>query len=208
MKNTSSHTCSQQIGQIIYEGVEEIVGKTDSGLLFKAAGFPLPDAKQDTLASNKRLAYRNLSTLLEVIEKTYGHRGGQGIALRAGRASFKNVIKMYGQQMGFTKLDYRLLPTPARLKTGLHALAKTVSDLCEEPIRVLEDQHAWYWQIEHSPWCWGRHCGEATCHFTVGLVQEYLSWASGGKFYDVVETMCAAAGEEYCAFQISKQAIE
>jgi predicted hydrocarbon binding protein len=208
MKNSASHPCSQQIGQIIYEGIEEIVGKTDSGLLFKLANISLPDTNHEAAVSNKRLAYRNLSTLLKVIEDTYGHKGGQGIALRAGRASFKKVIRMYGQQMGFSKLDYRLLPTPARLKTGLHALAKTVSDLCEEPIRVLEDQGAWYWEIEHSPWCWERHSEEVTCHFTVGLVQEYLSWASAGKFYNVVETMCAAAGQEYCAIQINKQAIE
>jgi hypothetical protein len=208
MKNTPSHTCSQQIGQIIYEGIEEIVGKADSGLLFKLANFPLPDPKQDFLISNKQLAHKNLSTLLQVIENTYGHKGAQGIALRAGRASFKKVIRLYGQQMGFTKLDYRLLPTPARLKTGLHALAKTVSDLWQEPIRVLEDQGAWYWQIDHSPWCWRRRSEGATCHFTVGLVQEYLSWASGGKFYEVIETMCAASGQEYCAIQINKQAIE
>jgi len=208
MENTSNHTCSQQIGQIIYEGIEEIVGKADSSLLFMLAKFPLPDEKQAGTISNKPLVYRNLSRLLEVIEETYGHKGGQGIALRAGRASFKKVFGMYGQQMGFTKLDYRLLPIPARLKTGLNALANTISDLWQEPIRVLEDQGAWYWQIEHSPWCWERHHGEVACHFTVGLVQEYLSWASGGKYYDVVEIMCAAAGEEYCAFQINKQAFE
>ncbi|MDR3577994.1 MAG: 4-vinyl reductase [Anaerolineaceae bacterium] len=208
MKKSSNRPCSQQIGQITYEGIEEIIGKTESGLLFELAKFPLQHKKPQDAISNNNLAHKNLSRLLEVIEKTYGHRGGQGIAIRAGRASFKNVIRLYGQQMGFAKVDYLFMPTTARLTTGLHSLAKTLSDLWQEPIQVLEDQSAWYWQMEHSPWCCERHSDESTCHFTVGLLEGYLAWASGEKYYPVVETMCAAAGHEYCAIQINKQAIE
>ena len=33
------------------------------------------------------------------------------------------------------------------------------------------------------PLCWQRQNQRPGVHFTVGLLQEYLTWASGGQFY-------------------------
>jgi predicted hydrocarbon binding protein len=42
----------------------------------------------------------------------------------------------------------------------------------------------------------------------VGILQEALYWVSGGKFFNVEETHCIAAGDNACLIEIDKQPIE
>jgi predicted hydrocarbon binding protein len=87
-------------------------------------------------------------------------------------------------------------------------MAETLSDLCSLQILVKEDSQAWYWQSDHCPWCWQRHMEECMCHFNVGMLQEYVSWAGGGKVYHVTETECIAKGGSACTIRIDKKPID
>ncbi len=110
--------------------------------------------------------------------------------------------------MGLNNLDYRLLPTPTRIRAGLEALANVVSELCSEPFQAIEDGEAWIWQALTCPVCGQQRSEGSVCYFIVGLLQEFVSTISGGKIYNVVETECLAAGAESCTFRIYKQALE
>jgi predicted hydrocarbon binding protein len=118
------------------------------------------------------------------------------------------IFRKFSQQMGLNNLDYRLLPTPSRIKLGLEALAKTVTDLCCEPFVATEDGEAWIWAACTCPVCRQRQSDRPVCYFIVGLLQEFVSSISGGKIYNIVETECLATGAESCAFRIYKQTLE
>jgi hypothetical protein len=45
---------------------------------------------------------------------------------------------------------------------------------------------------------------ECMCHFNVGMLQEFLTWAGGGKIYHVLETECIAQGGSACTIRIEK----
>jgi predicted hydrocarbon binding protein len=64
------------------------------------------------------------------------------------------------------------------------------------------------WQIDLCPECWGRQSITPTCHFTVGLLQEFLSWLSGGKIYLVEETSCKAKGDTVCQIRIDQKPLD
>ena len=82
------------------------------------------------------------------------------------------------------------------------------------PIYLLHRFHpqAWYWQIKHCPWCLERKetldSGTGLCYFIVGILQEFLSWSSGGKNYHVEETECIAGGGQACVIRIEKQPLD
>ncbi len=193
--------CVSQIGKIMLEGVHDILGQTGVNAISNLASRPFSPGNQVVKPLGE------LSNIQGVLETVYGKQGGQGIALRAGRASSQMIFRQFGPGLGLNDLDYRLLPTPTRIKVGLAAFARVVSELCCEPFLAAEDGEAWLWQARTCPVCWRRQSEKPACYFIVGLLQEFVSTVSG-RIYNVVETECLAAGAESCLFRIDKQALE
>jgi len=198
--------CASQIGKIMLDGVRDIIGLP--GVKAITNSITPPFSTGSTQANREKISFGEISTIQNFLETIYGQQGGRGIAQRAGRASSSMIIRKFGQRMGLNVLDYRLLPTPTRIKVGLAALANTVSELCCEPFQATEDGEAWIWQVHTCPVCWQRQSEKPACYFVVGLLQEFVATVSGGKMHNVVETECLAAGAQACTFRIDKQAME
>jgi hypothetical protein len=208
MTNDQTHICSYRIGRGVLEGVQEIIGRAGVNAIFNLAHLShlLPGSGYTKFEHN--FTFTDLSAIQQALEELYGPRGGRGVALRSGRVFFKYFIRAFGDQMAMTSLDYRMLPTQNRVKSGLLSMAGTLSDLCSMHIVVSEDADTWYWQSDQCPWCWQRQMDECMCHFNVGMLQEYVTWSGGGKVYHVLETECIATGAPACTIRIEKKPID
>jgi len=51
----------------------------------------------------------------QALENIYGKRGGRGLALRAGRITFDDVLKDYGALAGVGDLAFKVLPQPMKI---------------------------------------------------------------------------------------------
>jgi hypothetical protein len=200
---------SQNIGNIVFKGVEEVIGQSGITSLYNYLNFRLTE---QNLKTDKRphppLYAKDFCSLKKALEDLYGHLGGQGILLLSGRASFKYLTR--GQELDdkFGDLAYRLLPTNARLKAGIGFLAQTILREWKIPTRVTEDNTGWYWWSgKYSAEGPGKDC-DCLCLFLIGLLQEFTSWASGGRFYNIVELECMVTGSETCRIQVSKVPLE
>ncbi len=201
--NHLPHNCTPDMGRIMLEGVQEIIGRAGIYATFNTAHLAhlLPSDGAARLESG--FSHDDMGSLMQAMVTLYGPRGGHGIAQRSGRASFKYLLRSFGDEMGLTELEYRLLPSIARIKTGLEALSATMTDLCGGTVELAEEAQAWFWKYRDCPWC--RPGAVSGCHYTIGLLQEFLGWASGGRMYHVVETGCIATGGETCSIRIDKQ---
>jgi predicted hydrocarbon binding protein len=56
--------------------------------------------------------------------------------------------------------------------------------------------------------CWKRRADLPVCHLAVGLIQEALYWATGGKWFSVEETTCIAKGDPVCTIMIDKRPMD
>jgi predicted hydrocarbon binding protein len=208
MTNDHSLVCSFKIGRGVLEGVQEIIGKAGVNAIFNLAHLSHLLPTNGIKKFDHNFSFEDLSAIQQALEELYGPRGGRGVALRSGRVFFKYFLRAMGDSMSMTTLDFRLLPTHQRVKSGLTSMASTLSDLCSMRIEVWEDSEAWHWQADQCPWCWKRHMDECMCHFNVGMLQEYMTWAGGGKIYHVLETECIARGGPACTIRIEKQPID
>jgi predicted hydrocarbon binding protein len=134
--------------------------------------------------------------------------GGRGLALRIGRSSFKYLLQRHGNELGLNSADFHLQRAPQRMKSGLHLLASQVASDSSDRITISDDDTHWMWRSERCPVCWGRQEKAACCYLTVGLIQAFLSWAGGGRFYKVVENECRATGAAACSFWIEKKPLD
>jgi predicted hydrocarbon binding protein len=153
---------------------------------------------------NLEFRFEELSGIVQALEDMYGPRGGRSLATRAGRAGFKYALKDFGALLGIADLAFRLLPLGIKLKVGLNAMADTFNNFTDQRVQVKEEPERFLYIIERCPVCWGRHSDMPCCYAAKGLLQETVSWISGGKNFSIEEISCIAVGDVTCTFTVEK----
>jgi hypothetical protein len=196
--DTAGNQCSDVFGQLMLDGAREIIGQAGvNAVLNRALVFHQQGAK-DTKGGVGAVDIQS------ALEELYGLRGGRGVALRAGRASFEQFLRMQGKDMGLMELNFRMLPSQARLYVGLQLLAQKMSELSTHIVNVEDHPDSWHWKIERDPQT-GKGClARGICHFMVGFLQEYLMWASGGKYHHVQEVENGLDDRQTCLIHLEK----
>ncbi len=197
----------QRMGRIILQGMEEIIGRNGVHAVLNLASLSEYIENYPPAVSDRTLPFKLVSDLHVALEQAYGPRGGRGLALRIGRATFAYGLKEYGSQLGLTEMAFRLLPLPTKLHVGAKSFAELFNRHTDQVVRIEETDTHLLWNIERCPLCWGRHSDGPVCHLAVGLLQESLYWLSGGKIFNVEETHCIARGDSACIIEIEKTPI-
>jgi len=192
----------QKMGKIIFQGMEEVIGRSGVDSILQLASLDALIQERPVGRSDKTFPFETVSLLQSALEQKFGPRGGRGLALRAGRATFKYGIKEYGSMLGLTEMAFRLLPLSTKLHTGAKTFADLFNKHTDQKVRVEEAENKILWHIERCPLCWERQSSEPVCHLAVGLLQEALYWLSGGKVFNVEETACIARGDKACTITI------
>lgn len=193
-----------KIGRSILLALEEVIGHTGVNAVLNLAD--LAPRLNNYPPDNLDLGYRfeELSALQAALERMYGPRGGRGLALRTGRAWFKYGLREFGTMLGMTELAFRLLPLNMKLKATVEGFADIYNRYTDQVVQLEEQPGGMLWQILRCPVCWGRHADTPCCHLEVGMLQETLYWASGGKNFLVDEIACCARGDPSCTILIHR----
>lgn len=194
----------QKMGRIILLGMEEVVGVNGVNAVLRLGSLEKFTQEYPPAREDRTFSFETVSAIQTSLELAYGPRGGRGVALRVGRASFKYGLKEYGSMLGLTEMAFRLLPLSTKLHTGAKVFADLFNLHTDQKVRVEEKDARIYWHIDRCPLCWERKADEPACHLAVGLLQESLYWVSGGKVFNVEETACIARGDSTCTIVIDQ----
>jgi len=201
----SGYYNSNKFARIFLEALKEIMGQNGLNAVLNYADLSslVKNDPPDNL--DRAFDFAHFTMINIALEEMYGRRGGRGLALRAGRSTFDDVLKDYGALAGVGDLAFRVLPVQKKVKIGLQAMARIFSEKSDQVCRIEEDEDRYHYLVERCPVCWGRS-GEddPVCFYLVGLLQEGLKWVSGGKEFRVNESRCRAMGDEVCDFVILK----
>ena len=192
-------------GLIIIESLVNVMGKNGLNAILNLAHLSdlIDNYPPDNLA--REFDFAEVSAINQALEEMYGPRGGRGLALRAGRATFADVLRNFGALAGAGDLAFRVLPLTTKMKIGIPAMAKIFSQVSDQYSTVSETDTEFIYTIHRCPVCWGRTGLEKpVCYIAVGLLQEGLKWLSGGSEFRVNETKCIAMGDDVCEFIIQK----
>lgn len=197
---TASRFDASQSGNTLLQGLEEILGEEQVQSLLEGH-FPAVGrvARKGTCLETSEFG----GLLQASLEKKYGTMAGRGLAVRSGRASFKYVLRKFNSQLGFTDLEFRLLPVITRMKSAGQSLAMLASELVGQKVCCESSDEYLTWRFEPTA---GHE--KTACHLMMGLLQEAISWINGGKFYQVEEICCLGKGDTSCAIRIRKKPIQ
>ena len=202
----SDYYYPNKFGLIAIKALEDVMGRNGLNAILNLAGLThyVDGYPPDNL--EKAFNFSEFSALGIALEEMYGPRGGRGLALRAGRATFSDALKDFGALAGVGDLAFKVLPLQAKLRIGLPSMAKIFSQVSDQHSTVEEKDAEFFYTIHKCPVCWGRSgLDKPVCFFATGLLQEGLKWISGGNEFRVNEARCHAMGDEVCEFVIQKE---
>ena len=197
-----------KFGMIMIKALEDVMGKNGINAILNLAGLSnyVDNYPADNL--EKAFDFADVASINVALEDMYGPRGGRGLALRAGRATFADGLRSFGALAGAGDLAFKVLPLQAKMRIGVPAMAKIFSQVSDQHSTVEERENELVYTIHKCPVCWGRTgVDKPVCFVAVGLLQEGLKWVSGGNEFRVNESRCIALGDEVCEFIIQKEPI-
>ena len=197
-----------KIGRLTLLSLEDVMGRNGVNALLNLAGakqwvnsFPANDYKRE-------IAYLDFAAVMEAMETMYGVRGARGMELRAGRYAFNLGLKEFGPLLGVGDLALQLMPMTIKMKITLNLTARTFASYADQPTRLEERKGQFLYIIEKCPVCWGRHTDKPSCFIAQGILEEALSWVTGGRTFKVDEVECCSAGGTSCTWAIDKDPID
>ncbi len=196
-----------KFARITIEALEEVMGKNGLNAILHMADLSeyINNYPPDNLEKEFDFAY--FTALCVALEEMYGPRGGRGLALRAGRATFADALRGFGALAGVGDLAFKVLPLAAKLKIGLPAMANIFTQFSDQISNVHEEEDKFIYTLERCPMCWNRKADRPVCYVGQGLLQEGLRWVSGGHEFKVDLATCIAKGDDMGRYYIYKEPI-
>jgi hypothetical protein len=197
---------TNKFARIALQAYEEVMGKNGLNAILNLAGLGnlIDNYPPDNL--ERQFDFADYTAIHVGLEELYGPRGGRGLALRAGKSTFSDVLKGYGALAGVSDLAFKVLPLQTKLRIGLPAAARIFSQSSDQLTSVDETDNAFIWTLHRCPACWSRKgADKPVCYITTGLLQAMLTWVSGGSEFRVNESKCCAVGDTVCEFVIQKE---
>jgi hypothetical protein len=193
---------------ITLHAYEEVMGKNGLKAILNLAGLNSIAENYPPDNLEKQFDFADYATIHVALEEMYGPRGGRGLAMRAGRATFNDALISFGALAGVSSSEFKVLPTQEKIHYALPAAAKIFTEATDQLSSVEETDDAYIWTNQRCPICWSRKdADKPVCFIHTGLLQAMLTWFSGGLEYHVNESKCCAVGEAVCEFVIQKTAL-
>jgi hypothetical protein len=197
-----------RMGKIILRALEEMVGADDYKRIMKASGLQLFIDHPPSGDLERQFPFEYVSQLQAGVETVYGIEQGRELNRQVGRACLTGGLQEFNPLIGIADLPVRMLPLGLKLHVGFDMFAMVFNRFTDQVVTLGEDSVNYLWTIERCPVCWKRHTDAPCCHLAVGILQESLSWATGGKEFELAETSCVAKGDEVCTISINKRPIK
>ena len=207
-KNKKLRTIPPNIGQVIVQGVIEILGFQEAEKVFTSFEDEerIDLSNIDRLTTNLPITF--LSKLTHSMQQNYSPSVAHGLAARVGRACFNTCIRRYGADSEFTTLAFRLMPLEKKIDRAAVLFAELCPKLIGVEVRINNQQGAISISLDPCPACFGSRSHAPMCYFFVGIFQEALYWISGGKTFLITESACCAVSNRECTFTIFTQPVK
>lgn len=201
----SGYTIANTFGRSALEAFEEVLGKNGLNAILHLSGLSSLIDHYPAKNLMRGFDFADFTMLNAALEELYGVHGGRGLAQQAGRATFNKALKDFGALAGVSDLAFKGLPVQTKIRIGLPAAARILSQLSDQLSSAAETKEAYLWTIKRCPICWNRKGEEKpVCHISTGLLHGLLIRISGGQDFRIHESKCCAMGDDVCEFVIQK----
>lgn len=199
---------SNKYGRITLLALEEVMGKHGVNAILNLARLSHFVDNYPPANLERQFDFAYTSSLMGALEEMYGVRGGRVFALRAGKATFEDLLSNYGAMAGVGDIAFRMLPLHLKMRIGLGGMARVFSSISDQLTKFEDKGDHFVYSIQRCPACWARHTEKPGCFIMAGIIMAGLKWVSNGHDFRVSEATCIGMGDPSCDFIISKEPIQ
>ncbi len=196
------------IARLYLISLEDVMGRNGVNALLNLAGTKHLVNSYPPNNLKREFPFSDMAAISHATHTMYGPRGARGMELRAGRYAFNLGLKEFGPLLGMADLALKLMPLTMKLKIVLNAVAQTFDRFSDQPSRVEERRGQFVYIIDKCPICWGRKTDHPVGHLAQGIIEESLTWVSGGHSFQITQTDCQGNDCERCIFEINKEPVD
>lgn len=194
-----------RIGRIILRSMEDLVGEEKTAEILRTADLEQYIGQYPPSDFERSFPFEHVSGLQVAVEKLYGPEEGRELSRQIGRLCLNNGLREFNPILGIADLPVRMMPLSLKFHVGFDMFKMVFNRFSDQVVSLSEDNQYYYWIIERCPVCWGRKTDAPCCHLAVGILEESITWATGGKVFAVEEISCIAQGDETCTIAISRR---
>jgi len=158
---------SNRLARIIYLSLADVLGEDGLHVILNHAELPECVGQLPPGDGEKQVDFAEISSLFRSLEDLYGERSSRGMALRAGKAMWRDVLSLI-----LPKLE---ISDDIPLNQRLHLLLLVIGEALnhETDMQVAEEMvdEACRFTVEHCPEHWGRKSAQAGCHLVQGVIE-------------------------------------
>jgi hypothetical protein len=200
----SGYFIPNRYARLFLQSLEDVMGKNGVSAVLNLVGLPAWVEAYPSDDLERQVDFADFSAINGALEEMYGPRGGRGMERRAAWATVERLIRRYRPVAWVVGLFLRSLPARLRLRFGLQALARLLTQTSDEECTWREEGTAFLFTAHRCAVCWGRVSDRPVCSATVGLLEQLLRWASTRSDFHVQETRCISVGDRVCEFRIER----
>ena len=197
-----------KLGYVTLLSLQDVMGKNGVNAVLNLANLRswINAYPSDTL--ERHVDFAEYSAINGALDDMYGPRGARGLAMRAGRATFDQVLRNFNALASVGDFAFKLMSPHAKLKFGLSAIGRILSQVSDQHVTITEQPEAYLYTVDQCSVCWGRHAEAPSCNILLGMLQSSVKLISGGSEFSIVETRCCAVGDPVCEFTILKEPLK
>lgn len=149
--------------------------------------------------SETKFDFANISSIIGAVEEMYGPKGGRILSMRAGQATFKQMIADVGEPVDPNNEIFKAQPLADKIQFGMTFIRSTFSGTKTAPVPQLEGGEFLY-KIPFCPSCWGRTTETPSCFLNMGLLRACLRWITNGQDFNFTQIHARSCGAESCDY--------
>lgn len=200
----SGYHQANKLAHIYLQSLEELMGRNAVKAVLTQAELSdlIGNYPPDNMA--KEFDFADFTAISAAINKIYGPRGERGVSVHAGKLAFRAGLSHFATPE-LADLAKQLLPSEAKLRVGLKALATTFAIASDQISQVSETPDYFTYDIKRCPSCWNRTSDRSLCHNAMGILQAGVNWMTNGRDHAIRNVTCRAMGAESGLFHVYKQ---
>jgi hypothetical protein len=149
--------------------------------------------------SDIKFDFAYISSIIGATEEMYGPKGGRILSMRAGQATFKQMIADVGEPVDPNDETFKALSIANKLQFGMTFIRSTFTGTKTAPVPQMDGGEFLY-KVPYCSCCWGRTTETYTCFLTTGLLRATLRWITNGLDFNITQITARSCGDVSCDY--------
>lgn len=200
--------CANFLARSFFLSFEEELGTAEMKQVLESVGMDTYSGSYPPNSTDKSVPLQDFGRFFGALEGLFDERSCRGLIQRAGRNCFNHLHRQSDPALGFSTLDFMVLPKALKLRKGAQIVAEYFQTYADVIVHTDWDGQELHWRVEVPPANGSLPSIGYLADFFLGFWHEALYFISGGKSFVFDQNPLSAKGQTHIQIRIPSVPID